>query len=245
MSYNNQSPTTMKTMMMRRRNDSNLVAVVFTNLLLLALLSSSRNTNAYGYIIGPGCGLISKDFNVEVVIFEHTEMGTGGLVLNCPTPLTIGSLNIPRFHAFEELPLMLGNGMILEQEEGEEEEEDENDIYSNNSIDNNRDDIMTNNVCLGEVSPWFWIHNMENLPGSYELGQASGPLYMGGNIEEATKRLQEQNINPRGRFKFFRKYMSWKAGELEEALDRGEWTAIDQDPEQALKPVFIPKFKLQ
>ena len=180
------------------------------------------------YIIGPGIGLKHVSADVEVVVFEHTDdFGTGGLVLNCPTPIKIGNLNIPKFEAFEELPLMLGNGITeMEEDSGEE--------YNG--------DIST--ISLGEVSPWFWLHDMDDLPGSYVLEQASGPLYMGGNIEEATKRLQADHINPKGRFKFFRKYISWKAGELQKALDRGEWTAVHQDPEQALKEVR-PRIKLE
>eukprot|EP00339_Tiarina_fusa_P020362 CAMPEP_0117045286 /NCGR_PEP_ID=MMETSP0472-20121206/31329_1 /TAXON_ID=693140 ORGANISM="Tiarina fusus, Strain LIS" /NCGR_SAMPLE_ID=MMETSP0472 /ASSEMBLY_ACC=CAM_ASM_000603 /LENGTH=192 /DNA_ID=CAMNT_0004757229 /DNA_START=73 /DNA_END=651 /DNA_ORIENTATION=+ len=185
------------------------------HLLALAGLFSLANS----YVIGPGTGLRSKDSAVEVVIFEHTENGTGGLVLNCAAPLNIGSLNIPRFQAFQELPLMLGNGL----------DED--------------DDSGTSTVSLGEVSPWFWLHDLEDIPGSFVLEKASGPLYMGGDIEEATKRLQEEKIDPKGRFKFFRRYVSWQAGELEQALNDGKWVAAEQDPEKALKAV-MPSFRL-
>ena len=176
-------------------------------------------TRAYSYLICPGTGLRSRTSNEEIIIFEHTEMGTGGLVLNCPTPLKIGNLPIPRFQSFKELPLMLGCGMAA----GE------------------NDDSST--IPLGEVSPWFWLHDLDDIPGSYEFQGAAGPLYMGGNIEEATKRLQEDGIAPIGHFKFFRKYRSWQAGELEAELKNGEWEVTAQDPAKALKPVW-PSIRL-
>jgi hypothetical protein len=82
------------------------------HLLTLASLFSFTNS----CVLGPGIGLCSKNASVEIVIFEHTENGTGGLVLNCAAPLKIGSLNIPRFQAFKELPLMLGNGMSYDDD---------------------------------------------------------------------------------------------------------------------------------
>ena len=95
--------------------------------------------------------------------------------------------------------------------------------------------------CSGrsEVSPWFWLHDVDDIPGSYALPGAAGNLYMGGNIEEATKRLEEEHIDPKGRFKFFRKYKAWPAGELEEELNQGIWEAMKQDPKEALEPVNL------
>ena len=183
------------------------------------LLSTQKSL---AYLIRPGTGLRStsksagKSFagGEEIVIFEHTEMGTGGLVLNCPTPLNIGNLPIPRFQAFKDLPLMLGCGM----EDGDSE-------------------TTSEEIPLGEVSPWFWLHDLQDIPGSFEFTGAAAPLYMGGNIEEATKRLKDENIDPMGHFKFFRKYKSWEAGALEAELNEGKWEVVEQDPVEALKPV--------
>jgi putative AlgH/UPF0301 family transcriptional regulator len=186
----------------------------FASLLSVSLLLPP----SFAYQICPGTGLLSQD-NVQIVIFEHTEMGTGGLILNCPTPLSMGHLPIPRFRPFKELPLMLGCGM------------EEDDAYST--------------VSLGEVSPWFWLHDLDNIPGSFELQGAARPLYMGGDIEEATKRLEDEKINPLGRFKFFRKYKCWQAGELEAEVERGEWETMEQDPEKALEAVMIPTYRLR
>ena len=43
-------------------------------------------------LIVPGTGLVSGDKAVQVVIFEHTSLGTGGLVLNHPTPIRLRDL---------------------------------------------------------------------------------------------------------------------------------------------------------
>ena len=84
--------------------------------------------------IHPGTGLVSKrrrDAGLEeVLIFEHTERGTGGLVLNQPTPCLLQDLNIPRFEVFGSNALMLGCGM--------------------------QSDGSGTNVAIGEMSPWFW-----------------------------------------------------------------------------------------
>ena len=84
---------------------------------------------------------------------------------------------------------------------------------------------------------------MDGLPGSFQLEGADGPLYMGGNIEEAARRLQEDGIDPGGRFKFFRRYRHWGPGELESEVDRGEWIAGPQDPGRALSlfPFAAPR----
>jgi hypothetical protein len=189
------------------------------------LLVAEQATTVVGYQISPGTGLRSKKSNDQVVIFEHTDHGTGGLVLNCPTPLCIGELPIPRFQPFKELPLMLGCGL----ERG-----------SNDKHDDHLDDQQEEcNIALGEVSPWFWLHDVDDIPGSFALPGAKGALYMGGNIEEAAKRLEEHQIDPVGRFKFFRKYKVWSSGELEKELERGEWEAMEQDPKQALEPINL------
>lgn len=188
------------------------------------------------YQITPGTGLWSKKTNDQVVIFEHTDHGTGGLVLNCPTPLCIGQLPIPRFQPFKELPLMLGSGLERTTRTttiaslNEDDEEDEVDQQGEEE---------SNTIALGEVSPWFWLHDVEDIPGSFPLPGAKGKLYMGGSIEEAVKRLEEKNINPVGRFKFFRKYKVWPSGQLEKELERGEWVAMEQDPKQALEPIHL------
>jgi hypothetical protein len=98
------------------------------------LLAQVFNAAVAFSIIEPGTGLKSKrktDTTLEeVLIFEHTELGTGGLVLNRPTPCLLRDLNIPRFEVFGSNALMLGCGM---DNEG-----------------------AGTNVAIGEMSPWFW-----------------------------------------------------------------------------------------
>jgi hypothetical protein len=125
---------------------------------------------------------------------------------------------------------MLGSGIM--DDDGNDDDGDEDDYYSSSST-----------VPLGEVSPWFWLHDLKDIPGSFEFQGAAGPLYMGGDIEEATKRLHAENLSPVGHFKFFRKYRRWQAGELEAELEKGKWEVEEQDPVQALNPV-MPSIRL-
>ena len=206
-------------------------------ILLLRATSYFEKVAVNGFQITPGMGLCSNsgktDSNandgVEIVIFEHTDMGTGGLVYNCPTPLCMGNLPIPRFEHYKELPLMLGCGM---------------DDNNNDGIDDEYCVEAESTVVLSEVAPWFWLHNIPNVTGSYELAGASGPLYMGGNIDEATNCLkQNDNSDPKGRIKFFRKYKVWQKGQLEQELQQGKWIPSPQDPIKALHPT-MPLIKL-
>jgi len=170
--------------------------------------------------VTPGTGLsrsnISKQKdgnNEEVLIFEHTQFGSGGFVLHCPTPIFMKDLPIPWLEPFGHLPLMLGCGLSEESSLG--------------------------GMALGELSPWFWVHDLPDLSGSYKMEGAAGPLYMGGNIEEAQQYLNEKQLDPAGHFQFFRRYKSWSAGELEEEIENGLWEVSPQDPERALEYRFI------
>ena len=215
----------------------------FLLVLLVASCCNHDSTVSAAYQICPGTGLYSLKTNTRVVIFEHTIHGTGGLVLNCPTPLCIGQLPSSRFRPFKELPLMLGSGLEEERKE-DDDDDDDNDDEDHDANDEN-DDGMSNkkknndSIALGEVSPWFWLHDLDDIPGSSALPGAAGTLYMGGDLEEAIKRLEERGINPLGHFKFFRKYKTWQVGELEDELQRGIWVAMEQDPKQALEPVSL------
>ena len=185
---------------------TSLVCIVGVYILLLSSVSNA-------YQICPGTGL-TRD-HLEIVIFEHTEMGTGGLVLNCPTPLTMERLCIPQFQPYKELPLMLGCGIM----------------------DTDQDD--NSNLPLGDVAPWFWLHDLDDIPGSFVLEGAAGPLYMGGDIQEATKKLEQEHINPRNHFKFFRKYVIWESGKLQQEMEQGKWKVTAQDPVKALETVML------
>ncbi len=105
---------------------------------LLVVLIGHRHVSAFSPQILPGTGLLSTRSrtgvsSVEVVVFEHTEHGTGGLVLNRPAPILLRDIASPRFKDFGGNSLMLGCGL-----EGDTSEE------------------KTSNVALGDMSPWFW-----------------------------------------------------------------------------------------
>ena len=171
-----------------------------------------------GLSIVPGLGFVNKKSGEKVVVFEHTlENGTGGLVWNRPTPVLLGDLNIPRFqNEFASSSLMLGCGVESTGTEGQ--------------------------FSIGDMAPWFWLHNMPDLEGSYLLDGARGPLFMGGNIEKAIERIREDDPDLRAgyRFKFFWKYKSWKSGQLSQEIASGEWHQVQpQDPDKVLEPFSI------
>lgn len=183
--------------------------MLWSILVLLLLLNVARA------LILPGTGLVSKNGGVQVVIFEHTSLGTGGLVLNQPTPISLRDLNIPRFQAFGSHALMLGCGSSAKGREF--------------------------NVPVGDMAPWFWIHTCSDISKSFPLKGASGELYMGGNLDEATALIEQDKLDP-FLFKFFYKYMSWEGDALEREISEGQWTVGPQDPAEAIRPYFLPVF---
>jgi len=104
---------------------------------LFLLLTTCHTLNTVS--LEPGVGFRSRDGSMQVVLFEHTEQyGSGGLVLNQPTPLRVKDLHIPIFHkAFADNSLMLGGGMTNDRE---------------------------TNVAITDMAPWFWLHTVPNLP---------------------------------------------------------------------------------
>lgn len=168
-------------------------------------------------LILPGTGLVSRHSispAVQIVVFEHTLFGTGGLVLNQPTPIRLRDLNIPRFKVFENHTLMLGCGTGKGS---------------------------SSNLPVGDMAPWFWIHTFPEISKSFRLEGADGPLFMGGNLDEATALIQEERLDPFS-FKFFHKYQQWKGGELEQQIEDGQWTVRPQDPVEAVRPYSLPVF---
>ncbi len=166
--------------------------------------------------IVPGTGLVSRDKAVQVVIFEHTSLGTGGLVLNCPTPIRLRDLQIPRFEVFKNHTLMHG-GHGTEESSG-------------------------SNVPIGDMAPWFWLHCNDVISNSFRLEGAAGPLFMGGNLDEAIELIQKDQLDP-FTFKFFYKYRQWEGGELEKEIENAQWTVSLQDPAAAVRPYSLPVFE--
>ena len=163
---------------------------------------------------------------MHVVIFEHTQAhGTGGLVLNQPTPLRLKDLQIPRFTAaFGENSLMLGGGIHVNHNGRQQQRHQEE-----------------TNVALTDMAPWFWLHTIPDLPKSTPLEGAKGPLFLGGNIEVATEWIQQGKALPSD-FKFFYKYRQWAPGELEAEIDqKGLWTAVEpMQPQEAVQTYHFP-----
>lgn len=176
----------------------------------------------------------------KIIIFEHTaEYGTGGLVYNQPTPIRLKDLGIPRYDCRNKSPfcnhtLMLGCGLLASSSDGDD------------GSGSAGDGDGGSNIPLGDMSPWFWLHNVDHLPGSNNelLAGASQPIYMGGNLEEAVKRIHQQEEESSShpdkiiQFKFFTRYRKWDAGQLEYELNEGKmWTDLEPcDPLDVLRP---------
>jgi hypothetical protein len=137
----------------------------------------------------------AKKGRTKIVLFEVSEFGSGGLVFNQPSPVRLKDLAIERFQAFYDNTLMMGRGL-------------------------DDDDVEQSRVAIGDIGPWFWLHNVENLSGSTRLAGAKDILYMGGNIEEATELIKNGQAYP-SQFKFFHKYTKWEGTALDEALRDG------------------------
>jgi len=191
--------------------------------LFLLLEQEPRSFFCEAFVIEPGVGLTSVvtggAVEERVLIFEHTPRGTGGLVLNQPTPIRLKDLNIPKFRAFADNSIVLGCGTSTTT------------ATSNNN----------NNVPLSDMAPWFWIHSVPDLPGSSLLPGAAGPLFMGGNLDQAAERIASHEIQPQ-QFKFFWKYKQWPEDELLREIEAGQWICQPQDPDQALEPCSLPVF---
>jgi len=173
-------------------------------------------------------GQVSRSSPVlRVVVFEHTsQYGTGGLVYNQPTPIRLKDLAIPRFLPwFAENALMLGCGVSADD----------------SAADDDDDNGNGNSLAMGDMAPWFWLHDIPALAGSStRLQGASGPLYMGGNIDDAAALIEDGAASPED-FKFFTRYAKWEPGQLEDELARGgKWThPVPQHPDEVLKPYNI------
>ena len=135
-------------------------------LLSVLIVLETQSLGTAPLVIRPGVGLISGArrrravdpiaTDEEVLIFEHTHMGSGGLVLNRPTPLRLKDLSsAARFAAFGDLPLMLGCGTCMDdggtcRDDGDDEQ-----------CDQGSNDLLTGindreSLAIGDLTPWFW-----------------------------------------------------------------------------------------
>jgi putative transcriptional regulator len=149
----------------------------------------------------------------RILIFEHTALGTGGLVLNRPTPMKLRDLGIPKFVEFANNSVLLGCGTT--------------------GVMSSSQSSSKTNIPLADMAPWFWIHNVAGLSGSSELSGAKGPLFMGGSIDQASAMIREGSVHP-SQFKFFWKYKSWIGDELLKEIEAGHWICQPIDPVEAL-----------
>lgn len=155
------------------------------------LLVAAITIGANTFAVEPGVVVERK--GILIVLFEVSEFGAGGLVFNQPSPIRLADLAIPRFGAFRGNSLMFGRDLSSSGE---------------------------TSVAVGDMAPWFWLHNIEALAKSSRLAGSEDPLFIGGNIDEASDLVLSGKVDPE-RFKFFHKYTSWEGMKLEKELFDG------------------------
>jgi hypothetical protein len=79
-----------------------------------------------------------------IIVFEASEYGVGALVLNRPTPISVGQL---------------GGSMRLETFQ-------DNLLYAGGAFGES-------NTILAEMSPWYWLHPYDSVPKSLQLSSCA------------------------------------------------------------------------
>jgi hypothetical protein len=123
---------------------------------------------------------------IALLVVETTPVGeTTALVVNRPTPLLLGHLDLPRFHAFKDCRLFQGG--VLDAELGGKTRQRvhpqrrKNLSGSSNLLSKVADDRSSEPHSL---SPHHWIHKADGIKGSTSLGAGLyfGALYEKGQI---------------------------------------------------------------
>ena len=117
---------------------------------------------------------------IALLVVETSSVGeTTALVVNRPTPLLLGHLDLPRFHAFKDCRLFHGGALESESELGADRSREhphplrrKNVTGGSNVLSNVADAESSEPHCL---SPHHWIHKAEGIKGSTAL--TSGIYY--------------------------------------------------------------------
>jgi hypothetical protein len=118
---------------------------------------------------------------IALLVVETSSVGeTTALVVNRPTPLLLGHLDLPRFHAFKDCRLFHGGALESQSELGADRSRERpphplrrrNVTGGSNLLSNVADTGSSEPHCL---SPHHWIHKAEGIKGSTAL--TSGIYY--------------------------------------------------------------------
>ena len=128
---------------------------------------------------------------------ETTPVGeTTALVVNRPTPLLLGNLDLPRFHAFGDCRLFQGGvldaGLGSKTRQLPHPQRRKNLTGSSNLLSKMADDRSSEPHSL---SPHHWIHKADGIKGSTSLG---GGLYFGAPDEKGKLGLLHRVVGDAG-----------------------------------------------
>ena len=182
----------------------------YISFILTSTLLAVQFSKTISFSIDVTPGMVLSQQNSMIVVFEVSEHGVGGLVYNRPSPIRLKDLGIPKFASFGENFLMMG----------------QHDLDSPSATGNSV-------IALGEMAPWFWLHNIHDLSESSSIIHEKGGLYMGGNIDQASILVEQGHVEP-SQVKFFYKYTILPSSSvLQESIETGrivyEGTAADHN----------------
>ena len=201
--------------------------------------TSSRSVSSFSmYFHGTedvGCMLIARpsaarvlgqDFRegVAIIVVDNSiREGSTALVVNRPTPLMLHHLDLPRFHAFGTCRLFLGGA--VETALGQD--------TMSRGVGGLPSGAYTLSPHSGNfepqnLSPHHWIHRVEGIKGSIDLG---GGIFFGGSLDDASISVAVDLAKPHD-FKFFHRELRFGPGQLEQLFHEGIFDLVDNDDEE-------------
>ena len=208
--------------------------------------TSSRSVSRFSmYFHGTedtGCMLIARpsaarvlgpDFRegVAIIVVDNSiREGSTALVVNRPTPLTLHHLDLPRFHAFGTCRLFLGGAV-------------ETALGQDTDVSRGVGGLTSGAYTLSphsgnfeaqNLSPHHWIHRVEGIKGSVDLG---GGIFFGGSLNDASTSVAVDLAKPQD-FKFFHRELRFGPGQLEQLFYEGIFDLVD-NADEALKHTIL------
>ena len=208
--------------------------------------TSSRSVSRFSmYFHGTedtGCMLIARpsaarvlgpDFRegVAIIVVDNSiREGSTALVVNRPTPLTLHHLDLPRFHAFGTCRLFLGGAV-------------ETALGQDTDVSRGVGGLTSGAYTLSphsgnfeaqNLSPHHWIHRVEGIKGSVDLG---GGIFFGGSLNDASMSVAVDLAKPQD-FKFFHRELRFGPGQLEQLFYEGIFDLVD-NADEALKHTIL------
>ena len=189
-----------------------------------------------------GCMLIARpsaarvlgpDFRegVAIIVVDNSiREGSTALVVNRPTPLTLHHLDLPRFHAFGTCRLFLGGAVETALGQDTDVSRGVGGLTSGaHTLPPHSGNFEAQNL-----SPHHWIHRVEGIKGSVDLG---GGIFFGGSLNDASMSVAVDLAKPQD-FKFFHRELRFGPGQLEQIFYEGIFDLVD-NADEALKHTIL------